>query len=142
MDRIPIDSTIVKEQNQSRPTLALRLGYRPELDGVRGISILLVYFHHLYHPMMPGGFLGVDIFFVLSGFLITSLLMEEWSRDGSISLKDFYIRRVLRLMPALFLLILIIGGFALIFLDKKKTIENLSRYLVVLVLCLELALCV
>jgi peptidoglycan/LPS O-acetylase OafA/YrhL len=69
---------------------------------------------------MPGGFLGVDIFFVLSGFLITSLLVEEWDRKGSISLKDFYIRRALRLMPALLFLILIMGGFALIFLDRSE----------------------
>jgi len=47
------------------PTPALKLGYRPELDGLRGISILLVYLHHLYYPLMPGGFFGVDIFFVL-----------------------------------------------------------------------------
>jgi len=114
----------MKEQRPSVVTPPLRLGYRPELDGVRGISILLVYIHHLYYPMIPGGFLGVDIFFVLSGFLITSLLVEEWSRDGSISLKDFYIRRVLRLIPALFLVILIIGGFALTFLDKRRAIET------------------
>jgi len=106
------------------PTPALNLGYRPELDGLRGISILLVYLHHLYYPLMPGGFFGVDIFFVLSGFLITSLLVEEWNRKFSISLKDFYIRRVLRLMPALFLLILITGGFALILLDKRRAIET------------------
>jgi len=122
MDRIPADSTILKEQNQSGPTLAPKLGYRPELDGLRGISILLVYIHHLYHPLMPGGFFGVDVFFVLSGFLITSLLVQEQERKGSISLKDFYIRRALRLMPALITLILIIGGFALIFLDiRRKT---------------------
>jgi len=105
-------------------TGTLRLGYRPELDGLRGISILLVYIHHLYHPLMPGGFFGVDIFFVLSGFLITSLLVQEWEREGSISLKDFYIRRALRLMPALLLLILITGSYALIFLDKKRIIET------------------
>ena len=73
---------------------------------------------------MPGGFFGVDVFFVLSGFLITSLLVQEWEREGSISLKDFYIRRVLRLMPAVFTLILVIGGFALIFLDKRRAIET------------------
>ena len=124
MNRTSHGSTILKERRLSGSTPALRLGYRPELDGLRGISILLVYVHHLYHPLMPGGFFGVDVFFVLSGFLITSLLVQEWEREGSINLKDFYIRRVLRLMPALLLLILITGGFALIFLDKKRAIET------------------
>jgi peptidoglycan/LPS O-acetylase OafA/YrhL len=124
MDRIPSGTTIVKELSPSGATHTLKLGYRPELDGLRGISILLVYIHHLYHPLLPGGFFGVDVFFVLSGFLITSLLVQEWEREGSISLKNFYIRRVLRLMPALITLILIIGGFALIFLDKRRTAET------------------
>lgn len=94
------------------------LGYRPELDGLRGISILLVFIHHFYHPLMPGGFFGVDIFFVLSGFLITSLLLEEWDRFGSISLKNFYIRRGFRLMPAVFLLIFLLGIYAIFVLNK------------------------
>ena len=124
MNRISPDPPTLKEQRPSVATPALKLGYRPELDGLRGISILLVYVHHLYHPLMPGGFFGVDVFFVLSGFLITSLLVQEWSREGSISLKNFYIRRALRLMPAVFTLILVIGGFALIFLDKRRAIET------------------
>jgi len=124
MSRISPDSTILKEQRPSVATPAFKLGYHPELDGLRGISILLVYVHHLYHPLMPGGFFGVDAFFVLSGFLITSLLVQEWERGGSISLKNFYIRRALRLMPAVFTLILVIGGFALIFLDKRRAIET------------------
>lgn len=94
-----------------------KLGYRPELDGLRGISILLVFIHHLYYPLMPGGFLGVDMFFVLSGFLITSLLIEEWERHGSINLKNFYIRRAFRLMPAVFLIILSLALYAIFFLD-------------------------
>jgi len=97
---------------------AQKLGYRPELDGLRGISILLVFIHHFYHPLLPGGFLGVDIFFVLSGFLITSLLLEEWDRHGSVSLKNFYIRRGFRLMPAVFLLIFLLAAYAVFFLNK------------------------
>ena len=124
MDRIPLTTTILKDQTASIIRPLLKFSYRPELDGLRGISILLVYIHHLYYPLMPGGFFGVDVFFVLSGFLITSLLVEEWEREGSISLKDFYIRRVLRLMPAVFTLILVLIGFALIFLDKKRAIET------------------
>jgi len=77
------------------------LGYRPALDGLRGISILAVLGFHAGIAWLGGGFLGVDIFFVLSGFLITALLCEEWERHGSISLKGFYIRRLRRLVPAL-----------------------------------------
>lgn len=80
-----------------------RLGYRPELDGLRGVAILAVFAHHLFNRWLPGGFLGVDVFFVLSGFLITYLLVDEWERRGSISLKNFYARRALRLLPALLL---------------------------------------
>lgn len=76
------------------------LGYRPALDGLRGISILAVMFHHLQLPIR-GGFLGVDVFFVLSGFLITCLLVEEVETTGKIHLPNFYARRALRLLPAL-----------------------------------------
>ena len=78
-----------------------RLGYRPELDGVRAAAILPVVFFHAY-ARPEGGFLGVDIFFVLSGFLITTLLLQEWRESGRISLRHFYLRRALRLLPALF----------------------------------------
>ena len=76
----------------------------PALDGLRGIAILLVIVHHQLIPLpLTGGFLGVDLFFVLSGFLITSLLLKEFNSTGSISLPRFYVRRVLRLAPALVL---------------------------------------
>jgi peptidoglycan/LPS O-acetylase OafA/YrhL len=74
----------------------------PELDGLRGIAILSVVVHHQLTPFpLSGGFLGVDLFFVLSGFLITSLLLREFEKSSSISLKNFYMRRLLRLGPAL-----------------------------------------
>jgi peptidoglycan/LPS O-acetylase OafA/YrhL len=120
--RISPGITSPKEQLLSVATSGWKLGHRPELDGLRGISILVVYFHHLYRPLMPAGYLGVDIFFVLSGFLITSLLVDEWNRKGSIRLKDFYIRRALRLMPAVFLLILIVGALS-VFVDRWTATE-------------------
>jgi peptidoglycan/LPS O-acetylase OafA/YrhL len=87
-----------------------RLGYRPALDGVRAIAIAAVVgFHSVEHP--SGGFLGVHIFFVLSGFLITTLLLEEWDSRGAISLRHFYRRRALRLLPALALALV---GFAIV----------------------------
>lgn len=77
------------------------LGYAPGLDGIRAIAVLSVIgFHSLRLPF--GGELGVDVFFVLSGFLITTLLLNEHGRDGKISLRAFYRRRALRLLPALF----------------------------------------
>src|SRR5579862_2553734 len=79
-----------------------RLGRRPILDGFRGAAILAVLLYHYSIPFGTGGFLGVDAFFVLSGFLITSLLTEEWSETGNLSFNRFYTRRALRLLPALF----------------------------------------
>ena len=79
----------------------------PELDGLRGVAIIAVIIHHHLTPFsLAGGFLGVDLFFVLSGFLITSLLLTEFDRTKTISLRKFYMRRVLRLGPALFLYLL------------------------------------
>ena len=76
----------------------------PELDGLRGIAIISVLIHHQLTPFaLKGGFLGVDLFFVLSGFLITGLLSAEFNKTNSISLKKFYMRRILRLGPALVL---------------------------------------
>jgi len=88
------------------PHATFKLGYQPALDGVRGISILAVmWVHGGLFWFGRGGFLGVDIFFVLSGFLITTLLIQEWEQNDSISFRGFYIRRGLRLLPPLFVLV-------------------------------------
>ena len=78
----------------------------PALDGVRAIAVALVLAQHGGVPGIPGGFLGVDVFFVLSGFLITSLLLDERARTGRIRLRDFWIRRARRLLPALIVMVL------------------------------------
>lgn len=84
----------------------VNFGHFPVLDGLRGIAVITVMCYHLeflvpsLHTVVKGGFLGVDMFFVLSGFLITSILVKEHDQNGKISLKNFYIRRTLRLMPA------------------------------------------
>src|SRR5215813_2163899 len=80
------------------------LGYRPALDGLRGVAILAVMATHARARGWAGD-AGVDIFFVLSGFLITSLLIEERDRFSSISLRRFYARRGLRLLPALMVML-------------------------------------
>ncbi len=95
------------------------LGYRRWLDGLRGVAILLVLMFHL--RLAPGGYLGVDVFFVISGFLITTLLVEEWQRRGAISLKRFYARRALRLLPALFAMILAVYALMLVFRTPEES---------------------
>jgi peptidoglycan/LPS O-acetylase OafA/YrhL len=85
-------------ESSSRPTLA----YRPELDGIRGLAILAVLAQHVGLPSTTwSGMVGVNLFFVLSGFLITSLLVAEHDRTGRIDLRAFYERRIRRLVPAL-----------------------------------------
>ncbi len=85
-----------------------RAKHVPALDGLRGLAILLVITHHQLIPLsLKGGFLGVDLFFVLSGFLITTLLMAEFDAAKTISLRNFYARRALRLGPALLLYLLV-----------------------------------
>ena len=91
-----------------------RMGYQPGLDGLRAVAILGVLFYHAGWEWMPGGFLGVDVFFVLSGFLITSIILEEYDRTGRINFKQFYLRRARRLLPALFLMLAVVGLLALI----------------------------
>lgn len=79
----------------------LRMKYTPALDGLRAIAILSVVLFHAWAPFASGGFVGVDLFFVLSGFLITSLLLQEQRATGKVDLPAFYRRRFMRLMPAL-----------------------------------------
>ena len=73
--------------------------YRPEIDGIRAIAVLAVIFYHIESSWLPGGFLGVDVFFVLSGFLITSILSDQF--EQGISLKSFWIKRSRRILPPL-----------------------------------------
>lgn len=79
----------------------VRFGYRPELDGLRGVAIIGVVLFHYFDNWFRGSIIGVDLFFVLSGFLITRLLFEEKRKYGNISLPDFYARRVGRLVPGI-----------------------------------------
>ena len=81
------------------------LSYVPALDGARGVAIALVLAYHFGIPGVPGGFLGVDLFFVLSGFLITTLLLDEHRSTGRIDFVQFWYRRARRLLPALFVLV-------------------------------------
>jgi peptidoglycan/LPS O-acetylase OafA/YrhL len=89
-----------------------RLGYRPALDGLRAVAVIAVVLYHAWPAVAPGGFIGVDLFFVLSGFLITTILLEEHARTGTIHLPSFYARRALRLLPALAVLLVASAAIA------------------------------
>src|SRR6478752_1801174 len=94
---------------QSSPGLCVRaqppnapLDFRPDIQALRAIAVMSVVLYHLFPLHLTGGFVGVDIFFVISGFLITKHLIGEATRTGRISLTQFWARRIRRLLPAAF----------------------------------------
>src|SRR3954447_26812846 len=91
---------MLKRFQISEPATFKSLEYRPDIDGIRAMSILSVVGYHAYPDMVPGGFVGVDIFFVISGFLITRIIVHRLACD-SFSVVRFYQRRVRRIFPAL-----------------------------------------
>jgi peptidoglycan/LPS O-acetylase OafA/YrhL len=112
------------------------LGRVPELDGVRGLAILFVLGNHAplgrLSSLLPGGFAGVDIFFVLSGFLITTLLVQEFDATGSINLWNFYVRRALRLAPALIGMLMVLCLFSFVVYDRAQAQGNCRDALIAL----------
>jgi peptidoglycan/LPS O-acetylase OafA/YrhL len=111
-DRQPVSgSTSVRGES--------RLGYLPGLDGLRALAVAAVVIYHADLGLVPGGFLGVDVFFVISGFLITSLLLAEWESHGTLDLRRFWLRRARRLLPALVVVVLGSLAFAVLFLPDS-----------------------
>ena len=100
--------------------------YRPDIDGLRAIAVLSVVIFHAFPEYLGGGFIGVDVFFVISGFLITSLILRE-QREERFSLKHFYARRIRRIFPALSLVLgfgLIAGWICLNFMEYKQLTKH------------------
>jgi peptidoglycan/LPS O-acetylase OafA/YrhL len=83
----------------------------PGLDGLRAIAVIGVMIYHAHHDWLPGGFLGVEVFFVISGYLITLLLMGERERNGHVDLQQFWARRFRRLLPALYVMMAMVAVF-------------------------------
>jgi peptidoglycan/LPS O-acetylase OafA/YrhL len=96
------------------------LGYRPDIDGLRAMAVLSVVLFHAFPGVLPGGFIGVDIFFVISGYLITSLMMREHQATGDVRILGFYIRRTRRIFPALMLVLITSLGVAWIALTSNE----------------------
>lgn len=118
----------VREKARPIAPECVKLGFVPALNGLRGVAILLVLGNHIplrrYASLLPGGYAGVDVFFVLSGFLITTLLVQEFNLRGSISLRNFYIRRMLRLGPALIVMLIVICTLSFVLFDRVRARQN------------------
>ena len=97
--------------------------YLPGLDGLRAVAVIAVIFYHANHSWLEGGFLGVEVFFVISGYLITLLLLAESTRTGRINLRDFWLRRARRLLPALWTLLVGVTTYVAIF--RRSELGNL-----------------
>jgi peptidoglycan/LPS O-acetylase OafA/YrhL len=97
------------------------LPYLPGLDGLRALAVIVVLLYHADLPWLPGGFLGVEVFFVISSYLITALLVAEWRQHGRIDLKAFWFRRARRLLLALYLLLAVTLAYAVVFLPEEVT---------------------
>ncbi|MCL2022497.1 MAG: acyltransferase [Betaproteobacteria bacterium] len=101
-----------------------RLDFRPDIEGLRALAILLVIGAHAGVPWLAGGFVGVDVFFVLSGFLITGLLEKEIATTGRVAFGEFYLRRLRRLMPALMFMLVLTALTAIVALSPREQTDQ------------------
>jgi len=108
--------------NNSGPN-APTSGFRPDIEGMRAIAIVTVLLCHAGVPFLAGGYVGVDVFFVISGFLITRLLVNELGRSGTISIRRFYARRIKRLLPLSATLLVTVSILSLIILSPLRAVE-------------------
>ena len=109
----------------------MKLNYRPEIDGLRAIAVVAVILYHTQfsifdYSIFQGGFIGVDIFFVISGYLITSIILKELIATGSFSFKYFYERRIRRILPVLLVVMLASLPFAWMYL-LPSSLVNFSK---------------
>ncbi|AWY43346.1 hypothetical protein DKY63_26880 [Pseudomonas putida] len=105
------------------------INYRPDIDGLRAVAVLSVVLYHAGVGVFSGGYIGVDVFFVISGFLITRLLLDEVKKEGRLSFKRFYLRRARRLLPAFFFTLVCSTIFAIL-LFSPKLLESYGASLI------------
>src|SRR5215510_14249926 len=102
--------------------------YRPDVDGLRALAVLAVVAFHAAPLQLPGGFLGVDVFFVISGFLISGLVLDQL-RAGTFTMSGFYLRRARRILPALLLMLFVASLLALAILLPDE-LKNFAKLLI------------
>jgi peptidoglycan/LPS O-acetylase OafA/YrhL len=105
----PPAASIGKANEKENKGGQFKMGYRPDIDGMRGIAVLAVIINHFNEEILPGGYLGVDIFFVISGFVILASLASRQTTSFKALFLDFYARRVRRILPALVFYVVIVG---------------------------------
>jgi peptidoglycan/LPS O-acetylase OafA/YrhL len=103
-----------------------RFPHHDALDGLRALALVAIVAYHLHYPWADGAFLSVDLFFLLSGFLITTLLIVEWQRSGTIGLRRFWARRARRLLPALLVTLVAVAAFTRVEIDPwlRTSVRN------------------
>ncbi len=115
----PPEETAVRPKPKKQPDKRAKpkkgVRYIPALDGLRALAVLAVIAYHTGLPGCEGGLMGVTVFFVISGYIVTKILLVEFARTGRISFKDFYIRRIKRLLPAILLVIVATGALCTLF---------------------------
>lgn len=112
--------------------MSKKIKYLPSIDSLRAIAVIAVIIYHIDANYLPGGFLGVDLFFVLSGYLISSLIIKEYKTTGTVNLYNFYVRRARRLLPAVYFMITVILIIITLFngvLLKKSYLDALFGYI-------------
>jgi peptidoglycan/LPS O-acetylase OafA/YrhL len=124
-----VKATKERVEDHHPPQLSTHKGfYRPDIDGLRAVAVLSVVAFHTFPSILPGGFVGVDVFFVISGFLISRIILSE-QQSGQFSYASFYGRRIRRLFPALLLVLAfsLVAGWVLLF---PADYERLGKHLV------------
>ncbi len=107
MTETPAAGGAVRDSGAGRQRSRRRAGFRPDIEGLRAVAILAVVAYHAHVGFLSGGYIGVDVFFVISGYLITDLLWRELASTGGVSLRGFYARRARRLLPAAMLVLVV-----------------------------------
>jgi peptidoglycan/LPS O-acetylase OafA/YrhL len=119
----------VLHTNLHRSNQGTSIPFRPDIEGLRALAVGLVIASHAGLPFLRGGFVGVDVFFVLSGYLITSLLMQEISSSGTVNFARFYARRARRLLPAAITMVLVVCGAESIIMSPVAQFKTLKAAL-------------
>ncbi|WP_295458361.1 acyltransferase family protein [uncultured Thiodictyon sp.] len=129
--RGPVDARIAPDQEATLPPPSAHLmhpKYRADIDGLRAVAVLAVVAFHAFHRSVPGGFIGVDIFFVISGFLISGIIFSSLERDA-FSFSEFYSRRIRRIFPALLVVLIFcfaFGWFALLATEYQQLGKHMA----------------